>query len=164
MKKKILCLVTVALMLIGTTVSANSDNNEISSFGDTRYLYFATEGGQNVDFLSLPCGTKIDLNEYIPEKAGYEFDGWYYHPIETENRLTEIILENNTVLWAKWKVKEGVTEQQLENGVLSRTVIGNNVVLQTLDNEIKIVPVTDLWANQNARLEGLMKVYNEKFN
>ncbi|MBO4898630.1 MAG: InlB B-repeat-containing protein [Clostridia bacterium] len=154
MKKKIFCLAVAVLMLAGFAVSAN----------DNVYLFFATEGGSNVDFLQMPRGTVVNLDEFITEKAGYEFDGWYGSPNEMTNRLTETVLEENTILWAKWKAPEGLSERQIENEILSRTVIGNHVVLQTFDNEIKIVPVSEIWLQQNARLEALMKVHNEYFN
>ena len=163
MAKKILCLVIAGLMLAGTTVSANSKDMPIY-MGESRYLFFATEGGGGVDYLNLPYGTRVDLNEYIPEKEGYEFEGWYDNPVEKVNRLCEIVLEDNTVVWAKWKLKEGMTQRQLELDILEREVIGNSVVFLTADNEVKIVPVTDLWAARNSRLEALMKIHNEIFN
>ena len=51
----------------------------------------------------------------------------------------------------------------LENGIVQREVIGNHVVLVTDKGETLVTHVTDLWAQQNARLEALMKVHNEIF-
>ncbi|MCR4693159.1 MAG: hypothetical protein K5664_04680, partial [Firmicutes bacterium] len=70
----------------------------------------------------------------------------------------------NTIVWAKWELANGLSEQQLELDILAREVIGNNVVFLTVDNEVSIVPVTDLWVERNARLEELMKVHNTIFN
>lgn len=165
MAKKILCLVIAGLMLAETAVSANSGSRETPIYmGESRYLFFATEGGRGVDYLNLPYGTRVDLNEYIPEKDGFEFEGWYDDPIEKVNRLSEIVLEENTVVWAKWMLREGMTQRQLELEIIAREVIGNNVVFLTADNEVKIVPVTDLWAARNTRLEMLMKIHNKIFN
>lgn len=72
-------------------------------------------------------------------------------------------LNENIVVFAKWKLKDGLSKELAESGVIARVVIGNNVVLQT-ENETLVAPVTDLWVQQNARLEALMKLYNEKFN
>ncbi|MCR4693535.1 MAG: InlB B-repeat-containing protein [Firmicutes bacterium] len=155
MKKRFLCLVMALFILTGTAVSANSGY---------RYLFFATEGGSSVDFLKLPYGTKVNIDEYITEKIGYVFDGWYDSPINADNRITEITLEENTIVWAKWELANGLSEQQLELDILAREVIGNNVVFLTVDNEVSIVPVTDLWVERNARLEALMKVHNTIFN
>jgi hypothetical protein len=44
------------------------------------------------------------------------------------------------------------------------SIIGNHVVLLTAKGETLIAPVTDLWVQQNARLEAMMKLYNQKFN
>lgn len=154
MKKKILCFAVVVLMLMGVTVSAN----------DNAYLFFAADGGRSVEFLKVPCGTTVNLNEYVPEKIGYEFEGWYDSPVDTANRLGEITVWDKTVVCAKWKLAEGTSERLLELDILSRDVVGNNVVFQTVDNEVKIVPVTDLWVEQNARLEALMKINNELYN
>lgn len=165
MTKRFLSLVIVGLMLVGVAVSAKAEQrieNGSTIYAD-RYLFFATDGGSNIDFLKLPYGTKVDLNNYVPEKVGYEFLGWYDSPREKENRFTEIILCENTVVCAKWKLIDGLSEQMLEQEILARIVIGNNVVFQTVNGEIKIVPVTDLWAERNARLEGLMKIYNSNF-
>ena len=49
-------------------------------------------------------------------------------------------------------------------GIVAREVIGNYVVIQTAKDETLIAPVTDLWVQQNARLEYFMKLYNQKFN
>ena len=164
MLKRILFLVVAVAMLCGTVVLANSENRDTKMhIGEYRYLFFATDGGIGVNFLNLPYGTRVNLDDYIPEKVGYEFEGWYENPNSGEERITTIILEDNAVVWAKWKLIEGLSNIQLENKILSRTVIGNNVVLGTTDNEIQIVPVTNVWAEQNARLEALMKIHNAYF-
>lgn len=169
MTKKILCLVMVVLSLFGTTVSANCNKDDLPIgyynivYAD-RYLFFATDGGSSIDFLKLPRGTKVNLNEYIPTKDGYEFEGWYASPREKIERLTEITLDENTVVWAKWKPKDGVSEQILEHGIVQREVIGNHVVLVTDKGETIVTPVTDLWVQQNARLNELMQIYNQNFN
>ena len=78
--------------------------------------------------------------------------------------MTEITLDENSVVWAKWKIKDGLSEQQIDSGIVAREVIGNHVVLLTANGETLIAPVTDLWVQQNARLEAMMKLYNQKFN
>ena len=169
MLKKILCLVMVVLMLTGTSVLACDTTEELpigyyNIVYANRYLFFATDGGSTFKPLELPRGTKVNLNDYIPTKDGYEFDGWYSSPREQVERLTEITLDENSVVWAKWKMKENVSEQLLEHGIVQREVIGNYVVLVTTNDKTLIAPVTDLWVQQNARLEAMMKLYNQKFN
>ncbi len=167
MAKKILCLLMAVLMLAGTTVFAcEKDGLPVGYYNivyANRYLFFATDGGSTFRPLELPRGTKVNLNNYIPTKAGYEFDGWYSSPREQVERLTEITLDENSVVWAKWKIKEGLSEQQVDSEIVARVVIDNYVVIQTAKGETLITPVTDLWVQQNERLEYLMKRYNEKF-
>ena len=78
--------------------------------------------------------------------------------------MTEITLDENSVVWAKWKIKDGLSQEQIDRGIVARKVIGNHVVLLTAKGETLIAPVTDLWVQQNARLEAMMKLYNQKFN
>lgn len=168
MTKKILCLVMAVLMIAGTTVFAcdNTENLPIGYYNivyANRYLFFATDGGSTFRPLELPRGTTVNLNEYIPTKEGYEFDGWYSSPREQVERLTEITLDENSVVWAKWKVKEGVSQQMLDNGIVAREVVGNYVVLVTGKGETLVTPVTKLWVQQNEKLEAMMKLYNQMF-
>ena len=169
MTKKILCLVMVVFSIFVTTVSANCNREELpigyyNIVYANRYLFFATDGGSTFKPLKLPRGTKVNLNDYIPTKDGYEFEGWYASPREEVERLTEITLDENSVVWAKWKIKDRLSQKQIENGIVAREVIGNNVVLFTSKGETLITSVTDLWIERNKRLEQLMKIYNQKFN
>ena len=172
MLKKLLCMVMALTMLAGAfTVSASACNKEVEdlpigylniAYGN-RYVFFASDGGSYIRPLELARGSEVNLDNYIPEKAGYTFEGWYSDPRTKVERVTTVELNENIVVFAKWKMKDGLSKELAENGVLARVVIGNNVVLQT-ENETLVAPVTDLWVQQNARLEALMKLYNEKFN
>ena len=140
MTKKFLCLVMAVMMLAGTTVFA-CDTTEDLPIGyynivyANRYLFFATDGGSTFRPLELPRGTKVNLNDYIPTKEGYEFEGWYTTPREQVERLTEITLDENSVVWAKWKIKDGLSQEQIDRGIVAREVIGNHVVLLTAKGE-----------------------------
>ena len=157
------------LAVVGTTVSANCNKEDLPIgyynivYAD-RYLFFATDGGSSFRPLKLTRGTKVNLNEYIPTKSGYEFEGWYSSPRDKVERLTEVTLDENTVVWAKWKLIDGVSEMMLEEGIVQREVVDNHVVLVTDKGETLITPVTEQWVQQNARLEALMKIHNEIFN
>lgn len=159
MKRKILCLAMVLVMLAGTTSLAC--NATVSA--QSGYLFFATDGGSNLGHLKLPYGTRVNLDNYIPVKPGYDSDGWYAAPSGQTQRLTEVTLNENKIVWAKWKVKSGLSKQQVESSIVAREVIGNYVVIQTANGKTLIVPVSDRWVEQNARLEAMMEVYREKF-
>lgn len=159
MKKKILCLTMVLVMLAGTTSFAY--NTTVPA--QNAYLFFATDGGSNLGHLKLPYGAKVNLDNYIPIKHGYDFDGWYDAPSGQTQRLTEVTLNDNKIVWAKWKVKSGLSKQQVECGIVGREVIGNYVVIQTTNGKMLIAPVSERWVEQNARLEAMMEVYRKKF-
>lgn len=172
MLKKTLCMVMAVMSLIGMfSVSAVACDKDVSdlpigyfniAYGN-RYVFFASDGGSYIRPLELPRDTVVNLDNYIPEKPGYTFEGWFSDPRTKEQRVTEVTLSENIVVFAKWEMNDGLSKELIESGVLARVVIGNNVVLQT-KNETLVAPVTDLWVQQNARLEALMKLYNEKFN
>lgn len=172
MLKKLLCMVMAVTMLASIfAVGASAHDKKVEDlpigyfnivYGN-RYVFFSSDGGSYIRPLELKRGTEVNLDNYIPEKAGYTFEGWYSDPRTKVERVTNVKLDENIVVFAKWKINDGLSKELAESGVLARVVIGNNVVLQT-KNETLVAPVTDLWVQQNARLEALMKVYNEKFN
>lgn len=168
MTRKILCFVMAVMVFAGITAFAcDTETLPIGYYNilyANRYLFFATDGGSTFMPLELPRGTKVNLEDYIPTKDGYIFDGWYSSPKEQVERLTEITLDENTVVWAKWKETNSVSLHQVDGCMAEREILGNYVIIQTVTGETQIAPVTQLWVQQNARLEALMKIYNEKFN
>lgn len=167
MLKKVICLIMSALMLTGTTTLAYEKRELPIGYYNilyaNRYLFFATDGGSFIRHVELPRGTTVNLDEYVPVKPGYVFDGWYLSPRAEGERVSEITLDENKVVWAKWKPEGNVSVQSIEQGVISREVVGNTVVIETQTATL-VAPVTDLWLEQNARLNELMKLYNQKFN
>lgn len=68
-------------------------------------LTFNTDGGSEVASLEAKEGTKITLDKYVSEKSGYKFDGWYSDK-ELTKKVTEITLNKDTTVYAKWVVSE----------------------------------------------------------
>jgi len=68
-------------------------------------LTFDTDGGLEVDSLEAKQGTRITLDKYVSEKSGYKFDGWYSDKELTE-KVTEITLNKDMTVYAKWVVSE----------------------------------------------------------
>ncbi len=167
MTRKILCFVMAALMLGGTlAVSANCSTEDLpvgyyNIVYANRYVFFASDGGTYIKPLELPCGTVVNLNDYIPEKEGYVFDGWYSDPRTKIERVNEITLTENIAVYAKWL--DNGTQKHTED---TRTYATNEEIMQygNYIDEKTGVPVTALWVQQNERLQALMKQYNEKFN
>lgn len=165
--KKVLSLLMVALLLIGATavsVSAADMKYPIGYWNiayANRYLTFATDGGSYIKALELPCGAVVDVNDYVPTKDGYVFDGWYSDPRTKADRVNEITLTENIVVYAKW-LDDGTPKPQPETpvGATKEEILqyGNYV------DEKTGTPVTALWVQQHTRLEALMELYNAKFN
>ena len=94
-------------------------------------------------------------------KEGYIFDGWYSDPRTKVERVTEVTLNENIVVFAKW-IDDGTPKAAPEVPVIASTeeilAYGNYI------DEATGVPVTALWVQQNARLNELMQIYNQNFN
>ena len=157
--KKIFALIFVGVLSISTTAAYAKDYPYPIGYYNfahaDRYLTFATDGGSFIKAVKAPTGTEIDVTEYVPTKSGYIFDGWYSDPRTKQNRVKNVALTENIVVYAKW-IDDG-TPKQCENCVLSRTVTDNSVILETTNGTVE-APVTKLWIEQNARLEYLMSL------
>ena len=79
--RKVICLFMVALMLICTSAitAAAADIEYPIGYWNivyaNRYLTFATDGGSFIKTLELPRGAVVNVNDYVPTKDGYIFDG-----------------------------------------------------------------------------------------
>lgn len=163
--KKVLAL-TLAILTLGGTAVVNAAGTDypIGYYNivyANRYLTFATDGGSFIKALELPLGTIVDVNDYVPVKDGYIFDGWYSEPRTKQERVDKIVLTENITVYAKW-LDDG-TPKHTED---TRIYATNEEIMQygNYVDEKTGAPVTALWVQQNARLQALMKLYNAKFN
>lgn len=77
-------------------------------------LKFDTNGGSKIDTVTEWEYSTIDLDEYVPEKEGYKFVGWYADEDLTK-KIDEVYLTEDTTVYAKWeKIKEEVPEEPEE--------------------------------------------------
>ena len=89
-----------------TVTSSGGGNTGGGNVSTKKYtLTFNTDGGSEVDSLEAKEGTKITLDKYVSEKSGYKFDGWYSDK-ELTKKVTEITLNKDTTIYAKWVVSE----------------------------------------------------------
>lgn len=166
--KKVLGLLMAVLTIVGTTTVCANETGTDYPIGywniayANRYLIFATDGGSYIQTLEMPRGTVVNVNEYIPSKDGYIFDGWYSDPRTKVERVTEVTLSENIVVYAKW-ISDGTVVAQSEDVKKYATTEEIMQYGQYTDTKTG-VPVTALWVQQNARLKALMQKYNEKFN
>ncbi len=85
---------------------ASSQNSSTNRVNPTKYtLYFETLGGTKLEALQKPIGAIIDLKDYIPEKEGFVFAGWYLDEDLTDKAIA-VKMTNNITVYAKWEVKE----------------------------------------------------------
>ena len=161
--KKMFALIFVGVLSISTTAAYAKDYPYPIGYYNfahaDRYLTFATDGGSFIKTVKVPTGTEIDVTNYVPTKSGYIFDGWYSDPRTKQNRVKNVALTENIVVYAKW-IDDG-TPKQSENNVISRTVTNNSVILETTSGTFE-AQVTKLWIEQNARLEYLMSLKARK--
>ena len=77
-------------------------------------LKFDTNGGSKIDTVTEWEYSTIDLDEYVPEKEGYKFVGWYADEDLTKE-IDEVYLLENITVYAKWeKIEEEVSEEPEE--------------------------------------------------
>ena len=77
-------------------------------------LKFDTNGGSDIDTVTEWEYSTIDLDEYVPEKEGYKFVGWYADEDLTKE-IDEVYLTQDTTVYAKWeKIEEEVPEESEE--------------------------------------------------
>lgn len=163
MIKKVLVAVLAASVMLPCGVSAESIDRFEGHWGldTTRTVIFASDGGTYIHPTQQEIGTVICLDEYVPIKDGYIFDGWYSDPRTKEQQVTEVTLNENIVVFAKW-IDDGMPKAAPEVPVIASTeeilAYGNYI------DEATGVPVTALWVQQNARLNELMQIYNQNFN
>ena len=102
---------------------------------------FETNGGAKIEVMDAEAGASITLP--IPEKAGYEFEGWYTNAEFTGEPVTTVVAESSATYYAKWAQLYTIT-LDLKGGSLSSTSIslkaGANIYKAVAD----LVPQKDL--------------------
>ncbi len=102
---------TFTMLDRNVTVTANWKKK--SSGGSVFFwdLKFDTNGGSDIDTVTEWEYSTIDLDEYVPEKEGYKFVGWYADEDLTK-KIDEVYLTQDTTVYAKWeKIEEEVSEE-----------------------------------------------------
>ncbi len=83
----------------GSTGGGSSEREQVK-------LKFDTAGGADIFDEKYSVGEKVDLS-VVPTKEGYVFEGWYLDP-EFTKPITEIVMEEDTVIYAKWVKDNGI--------------------------------------------------------
>ena len=168
MKAKRILSIVMAVCVIASfgAVTANAADTEypIGYYNiayPNRSVIFATDGGSYIKPVEQPYGTLLNIDTFVPLKEGYVFDGWYSDPRTKVERITEVTLDRNIVVYAKW-LDDGTPKPipETPQGATTAEILqyGNYI------DEATGVPVTALWVQQNNTLNELMEIYNAKFN
>ena len=75
-------------------------------------LTFDTNGGSAIDAMRVSAGTTVDLSDYQPTRAGYDFTGWYADEALTEH-ITNIRMTGNKTVYAGWTQQTPPVEAEL---------------------------------------------------
>lgn len=100
----------------GKTATCTVTVRKKSSGGSVFFwdLKFDTNGGSDINTVTEWEYSTIDLDEYVPEKEGYKFVGWYDDE-DFEKKIDEVYLTEDTTVYAKWeKIEEEVPEEPEE--------------------------------------------------
>ena len=65
-------------------------------------LNFSANGGAAIDPITLPTGTTVQLEQYVPVRDGYEFKGWCRDEALTRTVTKVQVIDPNTVVYARW--------------------------------------------------------------
>ena len=78
------------------------------------FVTFNTNGGDDMDKLLKVEYSEIDFDEYVPEREGYKFVGWYLDE-NFEEKADDMKLTSDITLYAKWeKVEEEEIKEDIE--------------------------------------------------
>ena len=67
------------------------------------YIYFDTDGGSEIETLQKYQNDIINLNDYIPTKTGYDFNGWYIGDTKYEGNYT--VGDTDITFVAQWQIQ-----------------------------------------------------------
>ena len=107
----------------GKTATCTVTVKKKSSGGSVFFwdLKFDTNGGSKIDTVTEWEYSTIDLDEYVPEKEGYTFVGWYADK-DLDKKIDEVYLTQDTTVYAKWeKIAEEVSEEPDETEEIKET-------------------------------------------
>lgn len=97
---------SVAITATFEKISGNHTPSPTKSTADTAEEYytvsFDSQGGTKIAELEITANTGFDRFQYLPEKAGYAFGGWYTDK-DCKNRfLSNTLVTEDITLYAYW--------------------------------------------------------------
>lgn len=117
----------------------------------TRTLKFATDDGSYISPVTRKYGETISLEEYVPQKKGYIFKGWYSDVRDKENRVTEYTFTEDDVLYAKWEANPN--EEQPDTLMTTDTIYLTDEEYAERVNRLKAI-MNEIMTRYIKRTEG----------
>lgn len=100
-------------------------------------LSFDTDGGTPLADITGEEGARIALAKYRPERAGYQFIGWYLDRGKSE-RIEEVILDGNRTVYAGWEaVQEETAGGDAGSGAVQKQTGSRERAPETGDRSMK---------------------------
>lgn len=91
--------------IVGNVVLETVTRKDSSSSSHHRPVYqlaFNTNGGSPLEAVRHRGATTVDLTQYLPQREGYDFAGWYSDQALTKQTGKTWLLHANTTLYAAW--------------------------------------------------------------
>lgn len=114
----------------------------------TYTLTFASDGGSYIRPVTALYGSAIDLTNYVPQKEGYLFRGWYTDPRTKVNEVKSLELTQNEVVYAKWEADAAQKQPD-------RLLTTDTVYLSDVEHENRLAIMQKILT----RLQEIMKQY-----
>ncbi len=136
-------------------------NTNNATYSLAAYLTFNVDGGSAVESLKVAKGTTVDLLQYTPTKAGYDFIGWYEDEALTK-AISSVTLSADTTVYAKWEetfVPVGVATEIIVGGVTLNASTPYLLELETNSQDVAVIAS----AETSATVDGANYVLHATF-
>ncbi len=105
-----------SLGFVGDKGAGYGNTNNVSyTYAPKVTLSFDVDGGIAIDDVKVASNVSVNLSQYTSTKADYVFGGWY-SDAELTNRVFDIVLTENTTIYAKWIADAGIATEVIYGG------------------------------------------------
>ncbi len=137
-KKLLAVIISAVMMLSAMAVSVQAREAE------TRTITFASEGGSYIAPITEKYGTLRCIKDFVPEKDGYMFQGWYVNLADKSQRITEYTFNEDITLYAGWMSNATYITQPKTVGVDLIYLTDEQLAEHRKELEARQEPVTDV--------------------
>ncbi len=116
-------------------------------------ITFATNGGTEVETVTIPRGGRVDINSFVTTRSGYSFLGWYLSASDSEPYNATVMPDYDFTLYAKWTAY-ALDPIKYDESILAATslrgVTAEDFGATCFDNGGNQVEITVSMSNQTA--------------